>query len=220
MQSTTMMSPLGELVLVAEADGLPEVRLPRLESSAAGGGADGASSGRRPPSRLGWAPDADAASEWAPDADAPSGRKAARWRLRPTAPGARRSAHAVLAAARRQLAEYFAGRRCAFELPLKVTGTEFERSVWEALGTVAYGETVTYGRLASHRPTPRGPRGGRCSRPQPARHRRTVPSGGRRRWPARGLCGRPRAQTLPARLRESLGPRGGAVGALSASRVR
>ena len=54
----------------------------------------------------------------------------------------------ILAAARQQLAEYFAGRRRAFELPLDARGTEFDRSVWEALGAVAYGDTVTYGQLA------------------------------------------------------------------------
>lgn len=49
----------------------------------------------------------------------------------------------------RQLAEYFAGERTEFTLPLHFAGTEFQRSVWTALCTIPYGETVTYGELAA-----------------------------------------------------------------------
>lgn len=46
------------------------------------------------------------------------------------------------------LDEYFAGRRCAFGLPLALAGTPFQRRVWEALAAIPYGTTVTYGDLA------------------------------------------------------------------------
>ncbi len=50
---------------------------------------------------------------------------------------------------RRQLAEYFAGERTAFELPLAPTGTPFQRDVWDALLAIPYGETRSYGELAA-----------------------------------------------------------------------
>jgi methylated-DNA-[protein]-cysteine S-methyltransferase len=55
---------------------------------------------------------------------------------------------AVLAETERQLEEYFAGRRQAFDLPLALEGTAFQRRVWDALLRIGYGETVTYGQLA------------------------------------------------------------------------
>jgi len=54
----------------------------------------------------------------------------------------------VLAEAERQLAEYFAGQRRGFELPLDMRGTRFQRDVWEALLGIPYGETRSYGELA------------------------------------------------------------------------
>jgi methylated-DNA-[protein]-cysteine S-methyltransferase len=47
-----------------------------------------------------------------------------------------------------QLAQYFAGERTGFELPLSPTGTPFQRAVWDALVEIPYGETVSYGELA------------------------------------------------------------------------
>ena len=55
---------------------------------------------------------------------------------------------AVLKEAERQLAEYFAGERTTFDLPLAPTGTPFQRRVWDALTAIPYGETVSYGELA------------------------------------------------------------------------
>ncbi|BDG03166.1 methylated-DNA--[protein]-cysteine S-methyltransferase [Anaeromyxobacter oryzae] len=57
-------------------------------------------------------------------------------------------AHPVLERAREQLAEYLAGRRTAFELPLHLGGTDFQRAVWTALRAIPFGETRTYGELA------------------------------------------------------------------------
>src|SRR3954451_24047661 len=55
---------------------------------------------------------------------------------------------APLRAAREQLDAYFAGERTAFDLPLRMRGTEFQRAVWAALSEIPYGETIDYGELA------------------------------------------------------------------------
>jgi methylated-DNA-[protein]-cysteine S-methyltransferase len=55
----------------------------------------------------------------------------------------------VLAETRRQLGEYFAGKRRGFDLPLSPQGTEFQRSVWWKLADIPYGETISYAQLAS-----------------------------------------------------------------------
>jgi methylated-DNA-[protein]-cysteine S-methyltransferase len=47
-----------------------------------------------------------------------------------------------------QLAEYFAGRRRAFDLPLAAQGTEFQRRVWSELTKIDFGQTLSYGELA------------------------------------------------------------------------
>lgn len=47
-----------------------------------------------------------------------------------------------------QLGEYFAGERTQFDLPLAAKGTEFQRSVWQALTQIPYGSTAGYGELA------------------------------------------------------------------------
>ena len=52
------------------------------------------------------------------------------------------------AEARRQLNEYFAGERKTFELPLKLTGTEFQVQVLEELQRIPYGETKSYRDIA------------------------------------------------------------------------
>lgn len=51
--------------------------------------------------------------------------------------------------ATRQLEEYFAGKRQAFDLPLAPSGTEFQRRVWAALTEIPYGETRSYGQIAT-----------------------------------------------------------------------
>jgi methylated-DNA-[protein]-cysteine S-methyltransferase len=49
----------------------------------------------------------------------------------------------------RQLSEYFAGRRREFSVPLDVAGTPFQQRVWEALRTIPFGETRSYGQIAA-----------------------------------------------------------------------
>jgi methylated-DNA-[protein]-cysteine S-methyltransferase len=93
-------SPVGELLLVGDDDGLRGLYLPDH---------------RRGPAR---------AADWARD-------------------------DAALAGVREQLAEYFAGERTDFDLPLAPAGTPFQLEVWEALRGIPYGETETYGELAA-----------------------------------------------------------------------
>jgi len=54
----------------------------------------------------------------------------------------------IVDAAAQQLAEYFAGERMAFDVPLAPEGTEFQQTVWKALGDVPFGTTATYGEIA------------------------------------------------------------------------
>ena len=53
------------------------------------------------------------------------------------------------AAARQQLAEYFSGERKDFDLPLQLSGTEFQVQVLEELQKIPYGETTSYGDIAT-----------------------------------------------------------------------
>ena len=64
----------------------------------------------------------------------------------------------------RQLDAYFDGDLTSFDLPLRPEGTAFQKKLWTALGTIPYGETLTYGQLASRIDS--GPRaiGGACGR--------------------------------------------------------
>ena len=48
----------------------------------------------------------------------------------------------------RQLSEYFAGTRTQFDLPLRLSGTEFQLQVWDALREIPYGSTVSYRDIA------------------------------------------------------------------------
>ncbi len=122
-QSTTVVTtPIGELLLVAQAGELVEIHL---------GSPHGC--GHETPK-----PGAEASST----ADPTGGGENAE----------------VLAAARCQIDDYFCGRREAFSLPARPKGTEFELTVWRALGKVGYGETITYGELAARIGRPRAAR--------------------------------------------------------------
>lgn len=56
--------------------------------------------------------------------------------------------HPVLIETERQLNEYFAGKRKTFSVVLDFSGTEFQKAVWNALLTIPYGETRSYGDIA------------------------------------------------------------------------
>lgn len=105
MSTTTMRTPVGELTLVASADGLRAVLWPQEREGRV---------------RLGEAADGGPAAEQ------------------------------VLATARRELEEYFAGTRTEFDVPLDPIGTEFQLRAWQVLRTIPYGRTITYGEQATH----------------------------------------------------------------------
>lgn len=55
----------------------------------------------------------------------------------------------VLAQARTQFKQYFSGSRRQFELPLLMSGTDFQQRVWRVLAEIGYGQVLTYGELAA-----------------------------------------------------------------------
>lgn len=52
--------------------------------------------------------------------------------------------NALIDSVKRQLNEYFEGKRYEFELPILLCGTEFQRRAWEELTYIRYGETISY----------------------------------------------------------------------------
>jgi methylated-DNA-[protein]-cysteine S-methyltransferase len=56
--------------------------------------------------------------------------------------------HEILCLAEKQLNEYFLKQRQVFELPIQPFGTEFQRSVWNALSSIPFGESRTYKQIA------------------------------------------------------------------------
>jgi methylated-DNA-[protein]-cysteine S-methyltransferase len=60
-----------------------------------------------------------------------------------------KSDHPILRETERQLNDYFAGKLTRFSLPLDFTGTPFQKKVWEALAAIPFGETRTYGEIAT-----------------------------------------------------------------------
>ena len=57
-----------------------------------------------------------------------------------------------------QLAAYFRGELKSFDLPLHLTGTDFQKSVWTALKEIPYGQTISYGVLAGRVGNPKASR--------------------------------------------------------------
>lgn len=64
----------------------------------------------------------------------------------------------LLDQARRELDEYFAGRRRSFTLPCAPEGSAFQRAVWRAIAAVPYGELISYAELARRAGHPASPR--------------------------------------------------------------
>lgn len=62
----------------------------------------------------------------------------------------------VLKQAAEELAEYFAGARREFTVPLAPEGTAFQKRVWEELRKIPYGETASYGDVAARLGKPGG----------------------------------------------------------------
>ncbi len=57
-----------------------------------------------------------------------------------------------------QLEAYFAGELTAFEIPMTMRGTDFQRRVWTSLCEIPYGETISYGELARRVGNPKASR--------------------------------------------------------------
>lgn len=72
----------------------------------------------------------------------------------------------ALAIAVREMGEYFEGKRTTFSFPMQAEGTTFQQQVWQALNTIPYGETRTYGDIALLVGNPKGARavGGACNK--------------------------------------------------------
>ena len=65
----------------------------------------------------------------------------------------------IIQVIKRQLQEYFEGKRKKFDIKFDTTqGTDFQRRVWQALRDIPYGETRTYGEIAKIVGSPKGAR--------------------------------------------------------------
>ena len=71
----------------------------------------------------------------------------AEWTAEGDPPG--RDETPLLIEARRQIADYYAGARAAFDLPLDVQASTFQRAVCDAMLAIPLGETLTYGDIAA-----------------------------------------------------------------------
>ena len=72
----------------------------------------------------------------------------------------------LLEKARKQLSEYFTGKRKEFDFPVEFSGTDFQKAVWRELEKIPFGETRTYGEIAAAIGKPKASRavGGACNR--------------------------------------------------------
>ena len=65
------------------------------------------------------------------------------------------SAQAILTKTKKQLEQYFAGKRTSFDVALDLVGTEFQVKAWRALCRIPFGKTITYGQQASNIKNPK-----------------------------------------------------------------
>jgi methylated-DNA-[protein]-cysteine S-methyltransferase len=61
----------------------------------------------------------------------------------------------ITQATKAQLKEYFLGQRKGFDLPIKLVGTSFQKSVWKALLKIPYGNTCSYEDIAKEISNPK-----------------------------------------------------------------
>jgi methylated-DNA-[protein]-cysteine S-methyltransferase len=66
--------------------------------------------------------------------------------------------HTVIEITEHQLAEYFAGVRTTFEIPLAPMGTAFQKLAWQELLKIPYGSRITYGEQARNIGRPKASR--------------------------------------------------------------
>ena len=55
---------------------------------------------------------------------------------------------AVLKEAKKQITAYFAGKLTKFDLPVQLSGTEFQKAVWKQIAKTGFGKTISYGEIA------------------------------------------------------------------------
>ena len=60
------------------------------------------------------------------------------------------SAQEILIKTKKQLEQYFAGKRTSFDVALDLVGTEFQVQAWRALRRIPFGKTISYGQQASN----------------------------------------------------------------------
>ncbi len=60
------------------------------------------------------------------------------------------SAQKILSSTKKQLEQYFAGKRTNFDIPLDLEGTDFQQQAWRALCRIPYGKTISYGQQAKN----------------------------------------------------------------------
>ena len=104
--------------------------------------------------------------------------------------------HPILLETERQLAEYFAGERTEFSIRLDLTGTAFQKAVWQALLTIPFGENPD---LCRHCPADRAPQ----SLSRDGGGKRQKPGIDHRPLPPRDRIGTGSCTVLPAGWRPS-----------------
>ena len=91
--------------------------------------------------------------------------------------------HRLLDRAARQIAEYFAGKRQAFDVPISYQGTDFQERVWGQLLKVPYGKTASYQDIARGVGNPLAVRAvGAANGKNPICAHRPLPSDHREQW--------------------------------------
>ena len=60
------------------------------------------------------------------------------------------SAQSILLKTKKQLEQYFAGKRTSFDVALDLVGTEFQVKAWRALCRIPFGKTISYGQQAAN----------------------------------------------------------------------
>jgi methylated-DNA-[protein]-cysteine S-methyltransferase len=68
------------------------------------------------------------------------------------------SKNSILIETKKQLDEFFSGKRKEFDLPLHITGTAFQKQVWEVLKTIPYGDIMSYQQVAERIQNPKAVR--------------------------------------------------------------
>ena len=120
----------------------------------------------------------------------------------------------VVIQARKQLREYFKGKRQTFDLPIDLSRlTEFQRTVLSHVSAVNYGETTTYGEIARKLHKVTAPRAvGQANARNPHLHHRAVPSRAQHQRQAYRLRRRRQSQRMAVAARKGAARLNGELG--------